>query len=50
LKVWVLNINGVYFHALKNFNKVVKKFIKENDLSEEEIDKIRKEKLELFSL
>jgi transposase-like protein len=38
------------FHAFKNFNKVVKKFIKENDLSEEEIDKIRKEKLELFSL
>jgi predicted HAD superfamily phosphohydrolase YqeG len=39
-----------YFHALKNFNKTIKKYIKENKLSQDEIDKIRKEKLELFSL
>lgn len=38
------------FHAFKNFNKTIKNYIKENDSSEEEIDKIRKEKLELFSL
>jgi len=38
------------FHAFKNLNKVIKKYVKENDLSDEEIDKIREEKLELFSL
>jgi len=38
------------FHTLKNFNKIIKKHIKENKLTNEEINKIRKEKLELFSL
>jgi transposase-like protein len=38
------------FHAFKNFNKTIKNFIKENDLSEEEKEKIREEKLKLFSL
>jgi len=38
------------FHAFKNFNKSIKKYIKENELSDDEIDKIREEKLELFSL
>jgi len=38
------------FHAFKNINKVIKKYIKENELSDEETDKIREEKLELFSL
>jgi hypothetical protein len=37
-------------HTLKNFNKVIKKHIKENKLSDDEIDQIREEKLELFSL
>ncbi len=39
-----------YFHTLKNFNKIIKKHIRENKLNREEIKKIRKEKLELFSL
>ncbi len=39
-----------YFHAIKNFNKIIKKHIKENQLTDDDIDKIRKEKLELFSL
>jgi hypothetical protein len=39
-----------YFHTLKNFNKIIKKYIRENELNEEEINKIREEKLELFSL
>jgi transposase-like protein len=38
------------FHTFKNFNKTIKKYIKENELSEEEIDKILEGKLELFSL
>jgi transposase-like protein len=38
------------FHAFKNFNKIIRKYIKENKLSKDEIDQIRKEKLELFSL
>ncbi|CEL25125.1 hypothetical protein [Methanobacterium formicicum] len=38
------------FHALKNFNKTIKKYIKENELNDDEIDKIHEEKLELFSL
>lgn len=38
------------FHAFKNFNKKINKYIKKNELSDEEIAKIRKEKLELFSL
>jgi len=38
------------FHTFKNLNKIIKKYIKENELSEEEISKIRQEKLELFSL
>jgi uncharacterized protein YdcH (DUF465 family) len=37
------------FQAFKNFNKTIKKHIKENNLSDEEISKIRKEKLELFN-
>ena len=32
------------FHAFKNFNKTIKKHTKENNLSDEEINKIRKEK------
>ncbi len=39
-----------YFHAIKNFNKIIKKHIKENELTDDDIDKIQKEKLELFSL
>jgi len=39
-----------YFHTLKNFNKIIKKYIKENKLTQDEINKIRKEKIELFSL
>ena len=38
------------FHTLKNFNKIIKKHIQENKLNIEEINKIRKEKLELFAL
>ena len=38
------------FHAFKNINKIINKYIKENELSDNEIDKIREEKLELFSL
>jgi transposase-like protein len=38
------------FHAFKNFNKTINKYIKENNLSEEEKSKIREEKLKLFSL
>ena len=38
------------FHALKNFNKIIKKYIKENKLNKKEIEEIQKEKLELFSL
>ena len=38
------------FHALKNFNKNIKKYIRENKLTKKEIDKIQEEKLELFSL
>ncbi len=38
------------FHALKNFNKTIKKYIKENEPNNDEIDKIHEEKLELFSL
>ncbi|NYB52849.1 MAG: hypothetical protein HVN35_09870 [Methanobacteriaceae archaeon] len=39
-----------YFHALKVFKKIITEYIKENELTDDEIDKIRKEKLELFSL
>ena len=38
------------FHTFKNFNKAINNYIKENELSGEDIDKIREEKLELFSL
>ena len=38
------------FHALKSFNKNIKKYIRENKLNDNEIDKIQEEKLELFSL
>ncbi|NPV51695.1 MAG: hypothetical protein HPY60_10955 [Candidatus Methanofastidiosum sp.] len=38
------------FHALKVFKKIITKYIKENELTDDEIDKIQKEKLELFSL
>ena len=38
------------FHAFKNLNKTIKKHIKENNLTDEEINKIRKKKLELFNL
>ena len=30
------------FYAFRNFNKTIKMYIKENNLSEEKIDKIRK--------
>jgi hypothetical protein len=39
-----------YFHTLKNFKKTINKYIQENKLNKDEITKIRKEKLELFSL
>ena len=34
----------------KNINKKVQEYIRDNELSDDEIDKIRREKLELFSL
>ncbi|OPX58246.1 MAG: hypothetical protein A4E25_01766 [Methanobacterium sp. PtaB.Bin024] len=39
-----------YFHTLKYLKKIVSDYIKENELTDDEIDKIYKEKLELFSL
>jgi len=38
------------FHAFKNFNKTINNYINENNLCKEERDKIREEKLKLFSL
>jgi transposase-like protein len=38
------------FHAFKNFNKKINKYIKENDSCDEEKEKIHEEKLRLFSL
>jgi len=38
------------FHAFKNINKSVNKFIKENELTEEEQKEIIRQKLELFNL
>ena len=38
------------FHALKNINKTVKKYIKENNLTKEEQEEIILQKLELFNL
>ena len=38
------------FHVFKNINKKIKEYIRDNELSDDEIDKIRQEKLELFSL
>jgi len=32
------------FHALKNFKKIIKKYIQENELNKEEIEEIREEK------
>jgi transposase-like protein len=37
-------------HVFKNINKKIKDYIRDNELSDDEIDKIRQEKLELFSL
>ncbi len=38
------------FHVFKNINKKIQEHIRDNELSDDEIDKIRQEKLELFSL
>ncbi len=38
------------FHVFKNINKKIQEYIRDNELSDDEIDKIRQEKLELFSL
>jgi len=38
------------FHAFKNINKSVNRYIKENELAEEEQDEIIRQKLELFNL
>jgi transposase-like protein/cell fate (sporulation/competence/biofilm development) regulator YlbF (YheA/YmcA/DUF963 family) len=38
------------FHVFKNINKKIHDYMRDNELSDDEIDKIRQEKLELFSL
>jgi transposase-like protein len=38
------------FHVFKNINKKIQDYTRDNELSDDEIDKIRQEKLELFSL
>jgi hypothetical protein len=38
------------FHAFKNFNKTINKYITENNLCKEEKNKIKYEKLKLFGL
>jgi hypothetical protein len=38
------------FHVFKNINKKIQDHMRDNELSKDDIDKIRQEKLELFSL
>ena len=38
------------FHTFKNFNKIIKNYIKQNKVSKEEINKIKEEKEEIFNL
>jgi hypothetical protein len=38
------------FHAFKNFNKTINNYMAENNLCKEEKNRIRDEKLKLFSL
>jgi len=38
------------FHVFKNINKKIQEYIRDNELSDEELDNIRQEKLEIFSL
>ena len=37
-------------HVFKNINKKIKEYIRDNELSDEELENIRQEKLEIFSL
>jgi MULE transposase domain. len=38
------------FHVFKNINKKIKEYIRDNELSDKELENIRQEKLEIFSL
>ncbi|WP_157809735.1 hypothetical protein [Methanobacterium subterraneum] len=38
------------FHVFKNINKKIKEYIRDNELSDDELENIRQEKLEIFSL
>ena len=45
-----LNTKWCLFHVFRNINKKIKAYIKANKVSDKEIEKIQREKLELFSL